>query len=179
MMYIALETAEVRVKEIATTVWTKFVREYYAGCSPKVLERLGNVPRIVWRKKGFGAAGSYNWDKRFGFEDHIEMNINYLSSPDAKDFVEHTVLHELAHCICYRIWRNSSHDGQFKKVCYALGDDGNRCHNYRLPENCNREQHTCACGTVHTFTPRSKKLALLGEYICGRCKRNLKYLFQK
>jgi predicted SprT family Zn-dependent metalloprotease len=55
-----------------------------------------------------------------------------------------------------------------------MGDDGERCHNYRAPENSTKKKFTCNCGIEFNLTPHSVKKAKTGVYYCKHCKTNLK-----
>jgi predicted SprT family Zn-dependent metalloprotease len=105
------------------------------------------TPTVEWKKKGFGRAGT-----AFPSLNKIEMNLNYLQSPDAMKFIRNTMLHELAH-ILNGYYGGSNHDNQWKFICYLIGDDGNRCHDYRIPENSNFKKIRCkSCGKVYDVT---------------------------
>ena len=134
MQYVTLE----RAVELGNSVlnegmakWERFANDpAWQYCAL----RAGNVgkpsiPRVVWKKKGYGLAGT-----AFTSRGLIEMNSNYLHSPDALKFIRNTMLHELAH-ILNGFYGGYNHDSQWKEICHLIGDDGGRCHDYRRPEN--------------------------------------------
>ena len=131
----------------------------------------------IWKKKGFGAAGCFTYNKTTG-ECHIEMNINYLYSPDAMKFIVATTKHELAHAATYKLFKTCNHDKAFKYMAICMGDDGERCHDYRTPENSNRTSITCKCGVTFSLTPHKIKKAKAGYYFCNNCKINLKEIIK-
>ena len=130
---------------------------------------IPNIPEVVWRKKGYGLAGTAKCR-----ENIIEMNSNYLQSPDAEKFIKNTMLHELAH-ILNHYYGGRNHDQQWKSICYILGDDGERCHDYRRPENApvkKRYEVKCeSCGQVLKLT--AYKFNRLSKYCCGKCHGKL------
>ena len=46
---------------------------------------IPNIPEVVWKKKGYGLAGTAKCR-----ENIIEMNSNYLQSPDAEKFIRNS-----------------------------------------------------------------------------------------
>ena len=125
------------------------------------------IPDVVWKKKGFRVAGT-----AFPSLNKIEMNSNYLQSPDAEKFIRNTMLHELAHIINGH-FGGRNHDNQWKFICYLIGDDGERCHDYRKPENATpkiRHELRCkSCGKVYSVT--TYKYNRYRRYSC-RCYNN-------
>ncbi len=165
-MYVSLENATRIANEIADKAW--------ADLKPQTIRFgvLGARPVIIWKKKGFGAAGCFTYDTITG-KSHIEMNINYLFSPDAEKFIKNTTIHELAHAATYKLFKTCKHDKAFKYMAICMGDDGNRCHDYRTPENSNKKTVTCNCGVTFCLTPHKIKKAKEGYYFCSKCKTNL------
>lgn len=138
-----------------------------------IAERAGHFekitcPTVVWKKKGFGVAGTAYCNKNL-----IEMNSNYLHSPDALEFIRNTMLHELAH-ILNGYYGGRNHDRQWKEICHILGEDGERCHNYRKPENApqkDRKIIKCVeCGKEYQVT--NYRYNRYSNYRC-RCKGKL------
>lgn len=166
-MYISLENATRIANETADKAW--------ADLKPKTIRFgiLGLRPTIIWKKKGFGAAGCFTYNKTTG-ECHIEMNINYLYSPDAMKFIVATTKHELAHAATYKLFKTCNHDKAFKYMAICMGDDGERCHDYRTPENSTKKNFACPCGTTFSLTPYRINKAKTGVYFCSKCKTNLK-----
>jgi predicted SprT family Zn-dependent metalloprotease len=135
-MYVSVEVAEKMGQEVLDKAFNEFMEHHYEkNCFLKPKRNMFSMvtvlrkPTIVWKKKGFGVAGTAH-----SRENKIEMNLNYLTSPDAMRFIKNTMVHELAHIInSYYGGRN--HDKQWKYIARLLGDDGERCHDYRTPEN--------------------------------------------
>lgn len=166
-MYISLEDAIKLSNEVANTAWNDLRRQTLR------YGVLTERPTIIWKKKGFGAAGCYTYNRATG-SSHIEMNINYLFSPDAKKFIVSTTKHELAHAATHQLFKTINHDSAFKLMCMFMGDDGERCHDYRTPENSTKKNFTCPCGTTFSLTPYRINKAKSGVYFCSKCKTNLK-----
>lgn len=64
----------------------------------------------------------------------IIMNIYYLYSPDAIDFVISTFRHELAHAIAYRIEHKLGHTDTWKAMSIIFGNTMDVYHDYAEPE---------------------------------------------
>ncbi len=107
------------------------------------------------------------------------MNTNFLYSKDAEEFIKSTTLHELAHLICLRLFKELNHNVRFKNVARVLGDDGERCHNYAFPDNkperSKKKYYTvvCPCGEEHVLSEKVYEATIAGKYLCKTCKRNL------
>lgn len=155
----------------ATEAWKK-IRAYFENTDISKMPQLSKMPEIRWKKFGFHVAGRCYYK-----DDYIEMNINYLNSPDAEKFVKNTTIHELAHSVAYRIFQSPGHDYYWKHIAMIMGDDGNRCHDYAQPTNCKRKQYNCTCGATIDLSPLQVKRAKLGKYVCSTCKKNLKSMF--
>ena len=129
-----------------------------------------NIPEVVWKKKGYRLAGTACPQL-----NKIEMNTNYLHSPDAMEFIRSTMLHELAH-ILNAYYGGRNHDKQWKNICYIIGDDGGRCHNYRKPENApEKKQNILKC--IHCGHEYSVSTYKYNRHLRYRCKCGNK-LFQ-
>jgi predicted SprT family Zn-dependent metalloprotease len=141
---------------------------------------------VVWRKIGFRMAGRtskqvINGKKFF----QIEMNINYLYSSSAVEFIKNTLIHELAHVLANKFNNSWGHDKTFKTIAQIMGDTGERCHNYAVPENkpVNKTQRkkivrisvVCPhCGKIYNLTPYMYKQCQSGTRGCS-CGNNAKY----
>ena len=148
---------------------------------PSKLAKLEQMPPILWKKFGFRTAGRYYLPHQapsgYMLGEKIEMNINFLNSDSAEEFVKNTIVHELAHCVAYRCFNATGHNYIWKHIAIIMGDDGERCHSYAPPKNSNRTEITCKCGNKFSMTPLRIKRAKEGNYLCGKCKINLKELF--
>jgi predicted SprT family Zn-dependent metalloprotease len=170
MMYVTLENAEKMSNEIMENAFDNFKMKYENDLYFKTrMKRPLIKPSVIWKKKGYGIAGSAN--SKYNI---IEMNINYLSSIDALKFIHNTMLHELAH-ILNGVYGGRNHDKQWKYIAQLLGDDGNRCHDYATPENKPQKEYKqlkcTGCGKVHTVT--TYRYNRYYNYICRTCKSKL------
>jgi predicted SprT family Zn-dependent metalloprotease len=173
--YVSLEAAQVKSKKVfddAMSRWNKFANDNITLHQRKAMNVMLNNVVISWRKVGFNAAGRASVIRNIG---ELTMNINYLYSKDANEFIDKTLRHELAHIITYAYNKTMKHDKLFKTVAKIIGDDGNRCHDYATPENkparvrktYERKPFTCPkCGRVHNLTPLMQKRCAAGGYIC-------------
>lgn len=170
MQYITLEVAKERSFMIAKSAYDKFIQEVPAWLKNRK-NGIPDFPSIVWKKKGYKLAGTTRYE--YGGVV-IEMNINFLHSESAEEFIKYTMLHELAHAINY-YYNGYHHDNQWKMIARLLGDDGNRCHNYKLPDNKPaRKVYYLKCNDclkVHEVTAR--KYNRYYRYVCGYCRGKL------
>lgn len=132
---------------------------------------------VIWRKFGFRSAGR---TCRVANNVFIEMNINYLYSASAVEFIKHTLIHELAHLFAYKFNGSWGHDKTWKTIARILGDDASRCHDYAVPENKparkpsakrERTKFVCPnCKRIHMLTPLMQKRIAAGGYqcVCGQ-----------
>ena len=154
--YVKLETAIELGNEVLHEGIKKFIahlgnNNYYRMIASSLgKSAIPNIPDVVWKKKGYGLAGT-----AYPHLNKIEMNSNYLYSPDAMKFIRSTMLHELAH-ILNAYYGGRNHDKQWKDICHIIGDDGGRCHDYKKPENApekNRKKVKCkSCGRIYELT---------------------------
>jgi predicted SprT family Zn-dependent metalloprotease len=187
MAYISLDEAKALANRSATESWEEMKRILVENGMEKVANRLGNMPRIEWRSmRSNRVAGYYyfphiphpgkvyssapNWD------DRIEMNIKYLKSKDAIEFIWDTTKHEIGHCINYRINKRRNHDASFKAIVNAIGGNPSTCHKYEnseILEKSKTEKIHCKCGACFSLTPYRLKKAKAGAYRCKKCGTNL------
>lgn len=180
MKMIELEIAKSICETSAKEAWEK-AKIFFKYKDPSKLSKLEQMPPIIWKKFGFRTAGRYylpQWTPSgYKFGEKIEMNINFLNSESAKEFVKNTIIHELAHCVAYRCFNVSGHNYVWKHIAVIMGDNGERCHSYAPPKNSNRVELTCKCGTKFSMSHLKIKRAKEGNYLCSKCKINLKELF--
>ena len=95
-------------------------------------------PLICWEIMELNTLGKtiYNISKDFYT---IKMNICYLYSSEAYDFLKSTLLHELGHFICNVLLGDFEHDRRFRSVCKILGNTdsnhiGSTASYYDVPE---------------------------------------------
>lgn len=181
-MYVEEAVAVKRCDKIVDQAWKDIV-EYindaytYTSTSAKdMITKLGAKPTIAWKKFGFRAAGRTWYNNGVGL---IEMNTNFLYSKDADEFIKNTTLHELAHLICLRLFKELKHNVRFRNIARVLGDDGERCHNYADPENKperNKKKYytvVCSCGEEHELSESDYEASIARKYLCGFCYSNL------
>ena len=68
-----------------------------------------------------------------GRQYSLRFNCELIQGKHFDDMVNLTVPHEVAHLVCYaRPDLGSKHDAGWRRVCLALGGNGQRCHNYEV-----------------------------------------------
>ena len=194
MAYITLEEAQALANRSCQESWDEMIRILTEHGLEKVVARIGKAPKIEWRRmKSSRIAGYYHfphiphpgkeysaWSPRW--DDRIEMNIKYLDSKDAIEFIWDTTKHELGHCLNYRINKRRNHDAAFRAIVRAIGGDPSTYHNYedsevgKPPKRQPRTEVKCKCGAVFYLTPTRMRRAKTGVYFCRKCKENLKNL---
>lgn len=194
MAYITLEEAKALANRSCQESWDEMIRILTEHGLEKVVARIGKPPRIEWRKmKSSRVAGYYHfpyiahpgrtyYQWQIPWDDRIEMNIKYLDSKDAVQFIWNTTKHELGHCLNYRINKRRNHDAAFRAIVTAIGGDPSTYHNYedsevgKPPKRQARTEVKCKCGAVFYLTPVRMRRAKTGVYTCRKCKENLKNL---
>lgn len=194
MAYITLEEAQALANRSCQESWDEMIRILTEQGLEKVVARIGKAPKIEWRRmKSSRVAGYYHfphiphpgkvyssWTPRW--DDRIEMNIKYLDSKDAIQFIWNTTKHEIGHCINYRMNKRRNHDASFRAIVRAIGGDPSTYHNYEVgevgktPKRHPRTEVRCKCGVVFYLTPIRMRRAKTGVYTCRKCKENLKNL---
>lgn len=195
MAYVTLEEAQRLSIQSRNESWKLMKEILIEQGLEKVANRLGPPPIINWvRLRSSQVAGYYHFPKMPHpgkiytcmpplWNDCIEMNIKYLDSKDALEFIWNTTKHELGHCINYRINKRRNHDASFRAIVRAIGGDPSTYHNFEDSEVGQKRKKqtkidiTCSCGAILRLSPLKVKRAKEGRYICKRCKRNLKELF--
>lgn len=150
---------------------------------------LKEPPKVYWNKLDEpNVAGYYHYPRGkhpqgqlivpFHWSDYIEMNIDFLTSPDAEEFIWETSKHELGHCINWRLNKRKHHDQAFRAIMRAIGGDPSTFHNYGTNDVQKKKgtvQFQCGCGEKILLSPLQLKRALKGVYLCKRCEANLKH----
>ena len=82
-------------------------------------------------------AGQAGWRRKKNhikdFEYYVRFNTTMMQNEGWAHIINATVVHELAHFVCYvnpNLGRN--HDNGWKRVCKLLGGDGQRCHSEKV-----------------------------------------------
>lgn len=195
MAYITLEEAQALANRSCQESWDEMIRILTEHGLEKIIARIGKPPKIEWRKmRSSRVAGYYHFPKlchpgstsyRFPlpWDDRIELNIKYLDSKDAIQFIWNTTKHELGHCLNYRINKRQNHDASFRAIVTAIGGDPSTYHNYEdsevkgVAKKQKRTELHCTCGAHFYFTPIRMKRAAQGQYRCRKCGQNLAVLF--
>lgn len=90
--------------------------------------KLENVSiRFDLRGRSAGQAG------RIGNKLMIRLNIDMMAGEGWEHVLNETIPHEIAHLVCFSnpaLGRN--HDKGWKRVCVALGGNGERCHSEKV-----------------------------------------------
>ena len=161
--------------------WTEYCKENFPEL---VAKTMLNDNVIIWKKIGYNTAGRTSYVTVQGKRIYeIVMNINYLYSKDVNKFIDSTVRHEIAHVIANLCDKRSwGHDKVWKTVARVMGDSGERCHNYAIPDNKpvatsaarRKTKFVCPnCGTEFELTPLMIKRCASGRYYCRKCKTNM------
>ena len=197
MAYITLEEAQALSNRSCLESWDEMIRILTEHGMEKVIARIGKPPKIVWKTmRSSLTSGVYyfptidhpknNYNNvDIPWDDRIEMNIKYLNSKDAIQFAWNTTKHELGHCLNYRMNKRTGHDAAFKAIVTAIGGNPSTYHNYEDSEiigtikSLPRTEFTCTCGNHFSLTPIKIKRAKEGKYLCGKCNKNLSFLFNE
>ena len=139
---IELEYAVEIVAEQSEKGWNAMIDYLKSSGQSHLIHKMGKMPSIIWKKFGYRMAGRYCWCKRMfedGFDDYIEMNINFLTVKDVNTFLRDTILHELAHCINKRVCNGNNHDKTWNFIAKKIGDSGEIYHSYGLAKSYSTE----------------------------------------
>lgn len=133
----------------------------------------GNVHHMVMKELGY----IFKFDrakKRFGL-CHYGKKIISLSKPiclnnlNKFEDIRNTLLHEMAHAFCVRIYGRQAgrgHCHKWRSIARQLGDSGERCFNsekINLPQT--KYTGKCpSCGRERPFARKPKR-----SYACGKC----------
>lgn len=82
----------------------------------------------------------------------VRFNQQFINNENFQDMLDNTVPHELAHLVCYmRPDLGDHHDNGWRRVCMALGGNGNTRHDYKV-EIKNGFTYRASCGTEVTVS---------------------------
>jgi len=83
----------------------------------------------------------------------FRFNCELIEGDHFEDMMTDTVPHELAHGVCYlRPELGRKHDAGWRRVCVALGGNGNTRHNYETTPRGGGITYRAACGTEVTVS---------------------------
>ena len=162
--FITKAQADKYINKIGKKAWKEF--KSHLTSYEKV--RLGAYPPVLWKKMGFAVAGCAHHTGGY-----IEMNTNYLYSKDYQEFLDGTILHELAHIIAGKLCKEYGHGKVWQSIARTLGDNGDQFHTMEKPENGKNRKGTvvvrCKCGHDHVMTERKYKRLCEQHYYCAKC----------
>lgn len=91
-----------------------------------------DYPLVTWEKMKIKSCGLTIRNSKGNYT--IKLNICFLYSSDAYEFLKSTLLHELAHYICGVLFDDFNHNDLFKTICNIIGDSGETFGHYKIPE---------------------------------------------
>lgn len=179
--FVSIETAKSNSHLIFIEVLMRlkaYCKEHNLNSFYDITEKYLKTTPIIWKKIGFINAGkTIKYHKHYGVNYKIEMNINYLYSKDAKDFIKLTLIHELTHIIADCYDGSFGHNKTFKMFDKLFGGKGTRCAEYSEPINApkrKRIEFTCPyCGNTFKLTPYMIQKCKTGKYSCIKCHTNM------
>lgn len=175
--YISIEVAKEQTNDIYNQVIERLKLLHNHPRYNIIMDSVRNTS-ITWKKIGFTAAGKTIKENGMFPNYRIEMNINYLYSEDAEQFIRYTLIHEIAHIVADRFNGSWGHNRTFKDIDMMLGGRGTRCCDYKTPTNKpndNRIGFLCThCGAKFNLTPYMLKKCKSGNYYCKKCHTNMK-----
>jgi predicted SprT family Zn-dependent metalloprotease len=167
MLKQRIEMVKTRVKELVAKA-----NKLYGITLPEVDVRFDLRGRCA------GVAG-HQWGHYY-----MRFNVDMMQNSAWDHLYNDTVPHELAHIVCYfkpQLGRN--HDGGWKRVCRALGGNGERCHNEEVVYAHGTVYYTSSTGEVipvsrqrHAKIQRGASYGFRGK---GRLDRQCQYSLKK
>ena len=109
-----------------------------------------------------------------------KIHLNHgLFIRNKEDFFSHTIPHEIAHLVSYRVFGKvgMGHGAEWKFVMRVFGVEANRLHTYDVSETkmkrtITRHLYTCGCSSfVHELTPKQhqKETKKKHTFSCKKC----------
>ena len=131
-------------------------------------------PTILFNLHGC-IAGKANYN---GWKIHYNYT---LLKENFKNFVEDTIVHEVAHLVEYAKYQKCGHKENWKGIMRQLGiSDPQRCHDYNVA-HCKRKTkqfiYECNCNTKHVVGNKMHGRISYdsSNFRCGHCNSMLKY----
>jgi len=116
----------------------------------KAMNLYGFNQPINFVIRNIGKVGGY---AHYDYTLKLELNEQYLQT--SRDDVYEVLAHEVAHLVCYDKKLGSNHDRGWKRVCLALGGNGQRCHGHNFkPKRTTRQ-------AVYDMNGRTIKIGLI------------------
>lgn len=115
--------------------------------------------RFDLRGRCAGQAG-YRPHQNYWF---LRFNRDMLLSSSWDELYKNTVPHEVAHIVCMFLRIGQNHDSGWRRVCIALGGDGQRCHS---------EKVTFAKGKTYSYTTSTGRVVMLSSVRHRRIQHN-------
>lgn len=147
---ITIEEANKIANESIQQAWKTFMDELHERALDNHAKRMGKPPTVEWRSIRGGVGGLYYCGEShpgkifkevnqsivpFNWKDSIEMNTRYLylENEESREFVKYVALHELGHCLNYRLNKRRNHDKCFRAIMRTIGGSPDSCHNFNDP----------------------------------------------
>lgn len=143
--------------------------EVFAVARAKYGVSLSNVQiRFDLRGRVAGMAGyKTSMGKRHYF---LRFNVKMICSDSFKHIFNDTVPHEIAHLVCFENPQfGDNHNAGWKRVCRALGGNGERCHN---------EEVAYANGATYQYTTSNGKIVNLSQIRHRKIQKGMVYRFK-
>lgn len=135
-------------------------------------KQIFTFPRITYDLTGKTAGIAYPG------RNLIQLNLPLLIH-NFDDAIKNTVLHELAHLICWkRFPKAEAHGHEFVSTCWTLGIKGERCHNYdtSVSSRLTHFKYTCGCQEYNLSSIIHNKIQAGQTRRCRKCKNKLRRL---
>lgn len=158
-----------------------------SACKQKIYEKFKEA-ELIWANEltyqplirptvGFTKRGKVAGVASYR-DNHINLNMVLLTE-NAEEFINTTVVHELAHLIAYQVYGSAGtgHSRVWKDVYIRLGGNGETYHNYDTTNSTVRKvkkyRYFCDCMEHELTSIRHKKIFDGAEYYCKQCKVEL------
>jgi len=113
-----------------------------------------------------------------GTGSKTEVSINLHLNKDEEEYRD-TLLHELAHSMCYIKYKgNVGHGPEWKHIMVLMGQEPKRCHNISLADAYpdKYRHYTCECTRTYEFSKRKLNKMRRGNVYRCICEREIKPL---
>jgi SprT protein len=150
-----------------------------------ILARTADVAEKAGKLFGLDLSGlQIQFDLRGMAAGQIQLRKNLLrynltiAERQIGEFIAHTVPHEVAHLVCYRLHgqRVRPHGPEWRQICLALGGNGERCHGFEATpaRQVRRYNYLCGCRTWTLSSVRIKRMRRGVTYCCRKCGESLR-----
>lgn len=156
-MFVSIEDAKQLAESTTQVAWRKFSN---VNSSPKI----GSTPTIKWRKMGFKEPCRL-------IDETIFLNLNFLHSEDAEDFIQETTIHNLAHVINKRIYNSFGHDTSWNHICKSMGGKAEEL-KFSSPKNKKQYKVQCSCSEKEVSKREHSVRKEIKSY-CSKCNKEI------